>query len=125
MRVGKEQPSQWIRLRAGCLALLFAAVSFAPAVVRAEEEITIALEMRDGVLVPNPLAVPANKKFRLEIRNTGATPAEFESKDLRKEKVIAPGVTSVLVFRPLDPGEYSFFDDFHPDATKDAKMIAK
>ncbi len=104
-----------------CVCALVSALSIA----KAEEEITIALEMRDGVMAPNPLQVPANKKFRLEIRNTGTSPAEFESKDLRKEKVIAPGVTSVLVFRPLDPGEYIYFDDFHLDATKDAKMIAK
>jgi hypothetical protein len=43
---------------------------------------------------------------------------------LRKEKVLAPKTTSILVFRTLDPGEYPFFDDFHPDAPK-AVLIAK
>jgi Cupredoxin-like domain len=43
---------------------------------------------------------------------------------LRKEKVLAPKTTSILVFRTLDPGEYPFFDDFHPDAPQ-AVLIAK
>ena len=54
----------------------------------------------------------------------GDTPAEFESNELRKEKVLAPKTTSILVFRTLDPGEYPFFDDFHPDAPK-AVLVAK
>ena len=62
--------------------------------------------------------------FQLQLRNNGDTPAEFESNELRKEKVLAPRTTSILVFRTLDPGEYPFFDDFHPDAPK-AILIAK
>jgi Cupredoxin-like domain len=56
--------------------------------------------------------------------SSGDTPAEFESNELRKEKVLAPKTTSILVFRTLDPGEYPFFDDFHPDAPQ-AVLIAK
>jgi hypothetical protein len=43
------------------------------------------------VLKPARLQVPVNTKFRLEVSNTGKTPAEFESTQLRKEKVLAPG----------------------------------
>jgi hypothetical protein len=43
---------------------------------------------------------------------------------LRKEKVIAPGVTTDMVIKGLDAGEYPFFDDFHPDA-KPAILVAK
>jgi Cupredoxin-like domain len=70
------------------------------------------------------LQVPANRRFRLQLRNNGDPPAEFESDELRKEKVLAPNTTSVLVFRTLDPGEYPFFDDSHPDARR-AILIAK
>ncbi len=58
------------------------------------------------------------------MHNAGATPAEFESRELRKEKVLGPGVTSTLVIRTLDPGEYDFFDDFHPEAPP-AVLVAK
>ena len=92
--------------------------------VRAEDEITIKLDMKDGVITPSPLEVPAKTKFRLEVTNSGKKPAEFESKDLRKEKVIAPGSKAVIVFRPLDAGEYSFFDEFN-EKTSQTKLIAK
>lgn len=41
---------------------------------------------------------------------------EFESLPLRVEKVLAPGVTSFVVLTLSRPGEYPFFDDFHPQA---------
>ncbi|MDE2442750.1 MAG: cupredoxin domain-containing protein, partial [Betaproteobacteria bacterium] len=43
---------------------------------------------------------------------------------LRKEKVLAPHSKSVMVIRTLDPGEYSFFDDFRPGAPP-AILVAK
>jgi hypothetical protein len=85
---------------------------------RAEEEPVFTIEFKDGNIMPERLEVPANRRFQLQLRNNGDTPAEFESNDLRKEKVLAPRTTSILVFRTLDPGEYPFFDDFHPDAPK-------
>lgn len=93
---------------------------------RGEEEPIFTIEFKDGNIAPVRLEVPANRRFQLQLRNNGDTPAEFESNELRKEKekVLAPRTTSTLVFRTLDPGEYPFFDDFHPDAPK-AVLIAK
>jgi hypothetical protein len=90
----------------------------------AAEDPSFRIEFKDGVVTPLRLEVPANKRFVLELVNSGTTPAEFESKELRREKVLAPGVTSTLVIRTLDPGEYDFFDDFHPDAPP-AVLVAK
>lgn len=90
----------------------------------AEDEPVFTIEFEDGKVEPQRLEVPANRRFQLQLRNKGDTPAEFESNELRKEKVLAPKSTSTLVFRTLDPGEYVFFDDFHPDAPK-AVLIAK
>ena len=104
-------------------AALFLAV-FASAPLRADDAPSFTLEFHDGKVLPLRAAVPANTRFTLELRNTGDTPAEFESTELRKEKVLSPNSTSILVFRTLDPGEYEFFDDFHPDAPK-AVIVAK
>lgn len=90
----------------------------------AGEEPVFRIEFKDGATTPSRLEVPANTRFVLELHNAGQTPAEFESRELRKEKVLAPGVTSRLVIRTLDPGEYDFFDDFHPNAPP-AVLIAK
>src|SRR3990172_7720177 len=90
----------------------------------AEEDPVFRIEFKDGVVTPRRLEVPAKRRFKLELHNLGQTPAEFESRELRKEKVLAPGVSSTLVIRTLDPGEYEFFDDFHPDAPP-AVLVAK
>jgi hypothetical protein len=72
--------------------------------------------MRDGAMEPLRIEVPAGKPFKLEISNTGKTPAEFESNELKREKVLAAGGSSSIVFRRVEAGEYGFFDDFHPEA---------
>jgi hypothetical protein len=107
-------------------ALLFVlALVGAPALpARAEETATFRIEFNDGKVAPLRLDVPANKTLEIELVNKGQGPAEFESKQLRKEKVIAPGATVSMVIRGLDPGEYDFFDDFHPDAPP-AVLVAK
>ncbi|KNH10405.1 putative exported protein [Candidatus Burkholderia brachyanthoides] len=74
---------------------------------------TFQLELNDGKLNPARIEVPAGKRIKIEVKNTGKGAAEFESVQLRKEKVLAPGADSFVVIAPLDPGEYKFFDDFH------------
>ena len=77
---------------------------------------TFKLEMNDGKLNPARIEVPAGQRIKIEVRNTGKGAAEFESVQLRKEKVLAPGADSFVVIAPLEPGEYKFFDDFHQQA---------
>jgi hypothetical protein len=104
--------------------VIFALLAAAPAASRAEDEPTFRIEFRDGAISPLRIEVPAKTRFRLELVNAGETPAEFESIELRKEKVLAPKSESVMVIRTLDPGEYAFFDDFHPGAPP-AVLVAK
>jgi hypothetical protein len=85
---------------------------------------TFRIEFADGVITPLQIEVPANTRFRIELVNSGSTPVEFESLQLRKEKVIGPGNQTVMVIRRLDPGTYDFFDDFHLDAPH-AVLIAR
>lgn len=92
--------------------------------VRAQDMPSVNLLIRDGRFVPATLEVPANTKFRLLIKNEGPGAEEFESIELRKEKVLAPGSSSFLIFQPLKPGTYKFFGDFHPD-TAQGQMVAK
>jgi hypothetical protein len=105
-------------------ALLFALLAVAAAPSQAEDMPTFKIEMKDGVISPLRIEVPANKPFKLEIHNIGKTPTEFESIELNREKVLAPQSQSFIVFRKLSPGEYTFFDDFHPEAPK-ALLVAR
>lgn len=95
---------------------MFAATLLLAGVARAADLPTFKLEMNDGKLNPARIEVPAGQRIKIEVRNAGKGAAEFESVQLRKEKVLAPGAESFVVIAPLEPGEYKFFDDFHQQA---------
>ncbi len=98
------------------LGCLLAVAAMAAVAGQADEAFTAKLEMADGKFTPARIEVPAGKRIRIEVSNTGKSAVEFESVQLRKEKVLAPGVSSVVVIAPQSPGEYKFFDDFHQSA---------
>jgi len=105
--------------------LLVASALFSMSVSAAAEDYPVfVIEFRDGAITPSTIEVPSGTRFKLELRNTGLSPIEFESLELRKEKVLGPGVTSFIVIRSLEPGEYRFFDDFHLDMPP-ATLIAR
>jgi len=89
-----------------------------PARSIAEEMPTFVLELEDGKITPLRLEVPAGTRFKIELHNKGKSAAEFEMEKPHKEKILAPGAQSSLVFKTLDPGEYEFIDEFHPEAPK-------
>ncbi len=87
----------------------------------ADDTPTFSIEFHDGQITPLQLNVPAKKRFRIELHNTGKTAAEFESSELHLEKVLAPNNPTpapVIVIHSLDPGDHIFFDDLHEDAPK-------
>jgi hypothetical protein len=70
------------------------------------------------------LKVPANTKVKLLVENQDATPEEFESHDLNREKVIQGGSRATIYVGPLQPGRYRFFGEFH-EATAQGAIIAE
>ena len=101
-----------------------AALALAAPIAGAEDVVKVKIVARDGVFTPPNLEVPAGKRIKIEIANEGRTPMEFESLPLKVEKVLGPGASSSVVINPLKPGEYPFFDDFHPDTSK-GRIIAR
>ena len=90
----------------------------------ADDMPTFRLLMKDGRFYHETVEVPAGTRFRLEVKNEGPGATEFESLELKKELVLAPGVTRSLVFFPMKPGSYKFFDDFHPQ-TGQGRIVAR
>jgi hypothetical protein len=119
MRLPK--PLHWLSHPVLIVALLMLAV-LAP--VEAQEIPSVNLLIKAGRFIPETLEVPANTKFRLLIKNDGPGAEEFESVELKKEKVLAPGASSFLIFQPLKPGSYKFFGEFHPE-TAQGRIVAK
>ena len=76
------------------------------------------LTLKNHRFEPAEAHAPANKPFTIEVTNLDGAPAEFESKTLRVEKVVAAGSTITLQMRALAPGRYRFFDDYHEDTTE-------
>lgn len=89
-----------------------------PLTVFAEDLPTFQLTAKNGRFYPETIEAPAGRKFRIAIKNEGPGPEEFESTELRKETVLAPGVTRTLVFAPMKPGTYKFFGEFHLETAK-------
>jgi heme/copper-type cytochrome/quinol oxidase subunit 2 len=103
------------RFGIGLTALAFALFMSLPAAM-AEETVTVHISMKDHRFVPAELHAPAGKPIVIVVKNLDSTPAEFESKMMRVEKVVTGGGTITLRIRPLDPGRYRFFDDFQPQS---------
>lgn len=104
------------------VAIAFAALIAAPAL--ADDVPLVKLVARDGVFDPTVIEVPAGKRVRLEVRNEGKTAMEFESRDLKQEKVIPPGGKATLTINAMKPGEYRFFDEFH-EKTGQGRFVVK
>ena len=95
---------------------LFAFLALAGSAALAAEPVQLTL--KDHKFSPSTVKVPAGERFKVEVTNHDATPAEFESSDLRAEKVVVPGGKISVFVGPLKPGTYAFFDDYHPDIAK-------
>ena len=92
---------------AALVCLLFCAVTKA-------DVPTFTIEIRDHLFYPSQLVIPANTKVKLIVINLDATPEEFESYELNREKVIMGGAKAIMFIGPLVAGEYPFFGEFNP-----------
>ncbi len=90
--------------------LTLSAVSSGAADAKIEE---FNLVIKDHVFTPSELIIPADKKVKIIVDNQDATPEEFESHDLHREKIIPGGKKGIILVGPLKPGEYKFFGEFN------------
>jgi plastocyanin len=114
----KAAPSVRSLAIAAVCAALFASTALA------ETLPAFKLTAKDGVFDAAVIEVPAGKRFTLEVTIAGKSAIEFESKELRQEKVVAPGKKVTLTINALKAGEYKFVDEFH-EATAQGKIVAK
>src|SRR5438477_651146 len=110
------------RLMAATLAIL-AALLFTPAVHAADpKEIPVTIE--NNTFSPEEIKVKAGEPFVLVVTNKDKSPEEFESKDLRIEKVVPAGKTMKIRVRALKPGTYPFVGEYHEKTAK-GRIIAE
>ena len=119
----------WVRTmgapRAVLIVLLLAAVAGIPASVLAEDkpaEIPVTIE--NNRFAPEEIKVKSGAPFVLVVTNKDAGPEEFESKELRIEKVIPGGKTMKIRVRALKPGTYPFVGEYHEKTAK-GRIVAE
>jgi uncharacterized cupredoxin-like copper-binding protein len=76
------------------------------------------LSVKDGQFSPEKVEVPAGQKFKLILKNEGASSEEFESHELNREKLVKPGKSVDIIIGPLKPGTYGFYGEFHPQTAR-------
>jgi cupredoxin-like protein len=90
-----------------CLLAATAGATFAA------DEAEFALTIRDHRFAPAEITIPANRKVKLTVDNQDATPEEFDSHALNREKVIPGRSKAVIFIGPLSPGRYPFMGEFN------------
>jgi len=81
------------------------------------------LTIRDHRFVPAEIEVPAGAAALILVVNEDPAPEEVESKELQIEKVVPANATSKIRLRPLAPGRYPFFGEYHPDTAQGAVVV--
>ena len=105
------------------LAVAVAWLTWAP-VVAAAADAEAALTIESNRFQPEEIKVKAGAPFVLVITNKDRGPEEFESRELRIEKVIPAGKTIRLKMPALKPGSYGFVGEYHEKTAK-GRIVAE
>lgn len=97
------------------VAVLVLAAACLPA--NAQQAASVTVSVKNHRFQPAEIQAPAKVPIELRIKNLDPTPMEFESVRLRVEKVVSGNSEGIIRLRPLEPGRYNFFDDFHQETT--------
>lgn len=95
---------------------LTALLAVATGALAADPELKLTL--KDHRFSPAELTAPAGQKLKLIVENQDATPEEFESYSLNREKIVPAGGRIVVYVGPLKPGRYEFFGDFNASTAR-------
>ncbi len=102
----------------------FAALAAGGPARPAAAEDSYGLTIKDHTFIPDTLEVPANARVKLVVKNEDATPEEFDSDNLHREKVVPAGAEAIIYIGPLKPGTYEFKGEYHQDTAK-GRVVAK
>src|SRR5579863_9437986 len=94
-------------------SLFLAAMLALPAATRADDAVKLSIAIKDQKFDPAELHAPPGRTIQIEVKNLNPIVAEFESADLHFEKIVPSGSQASVYVRPLQPGKYNFYDDFH------------
>jgi plastocyanin len=100
-----------------------AALSITASSAALAQEQSFRLTIKNHQFEPAELQIPANTKVTLQVKNEDATPEEFESSTLHREKVVPAGKEVNIFVGPLKPGRYEFMGDFNRETARGAIIV--
>ena len=103
------------------LKVLLVLLSLTSVALAADPEITITLH--EHKFSPSEVNVPAGTRVKLIIDNQDATPEEFDSFALNREKIIFPNSKGFVFLGPLKPGRYEFIGEFNAKTANGAVVV--
>lgn len=99
-------------------ALSIICLLLASPLLRAADPLELRLLIKAHRFEPAELRVPAGTKVKLLVENQDATPEEFESYELNREKIVSGNGRITVWIGPLKPGRYPFFGEFNADTAQ-------
>ena len=102
----------------GVVLAYVSAVLYSAQIMAAGEGREVHIVLENHLFQPAEVIVPARARVVLVIENRDATPEEFESHSMHREKIIAGNKTEKIPVGPLKPGKYPFYGDFNPDSAQ-------
>ena len=100
-------------------SIVFASFIFglALAPVDAQQSTALTVSVKNHRFQPGQIHAPARAPIELRVKNLDSSTMEFESDSLHVEKIINGNSEAVIRLKPLEPGRYEFYDDYHPEST--------
>jgi hypothetical protein len=103
------------------LVLILLFLGTASVVAAPVNEYTVTI--RNHRFVPAEITIPAKTKVKLIVINDDATPEEFESHELNREKIVSGKGRITVFIGPLKPGRYPFYGEFNPKTAQGAIIV--
>jgi hypothetical protein len=81
------------------------------------------LTIQNHKFQPEEVVVPSERRVKLIIENRDATPEEFESHALNREKVIAGKSTVMIFIGPLKAERYPFVGEYNEETARGVVVV--
>ncbi len=103
--------------------MLPAALLFLPLAANAADPGNLELTIKDHQFNPAELHAPANTPIVIHFTNADSTAEEFDSGDLKTEKVAAGGKMVMIRLPAMKPGTYKFKGEYHENTARGTLVV--
>jgi len=92
-------------------------------VVALDDVYEVEIRLENHIFTPSEIYVPNNTKIKLVIYNADPTIEEFDSSDLKRERILRSKSKTNILLAPLKVGRYDFIGEFYQDTAKGTVIV--